>query len=210
MLLVSMRAKCRQKEKTMTHSMTVVGGVLLAFVLATGASAATDAPQSFEKKAGAAGLYELRAAELARDKARDEDVREFADEMLKDHQKADQELRSLAKKRSWTVPAALEPKHQQMIDRLGKLEGADFEREYAQQQLQAHEEAVALFKEQSERGSDPELKAWATEKVPTLQEHLEHAEDLGDAATGTGRSLDRSTPSESMPRGSSVPDGGMP
>ncbi len=165
------------------------GSVLIALSVAAGTAFA--APQDFVKKAGVAGLYEVRAAEMARDKAQSESVREFAGMMLDDHRKANDELRALAKKRSWNVPAELDAKHEALVERLQGLEGAEFEREYALQQLQAHEQAVALFKEEGESGKDPELKAWAAQKVPTLQEHLEEAQALrpGETIPGT-----RSTP----------------
>ena len=162
----------------------IPGGALLALSLAAGVALA--APQDFVKKAGVAGLYEVRAAELAREKAQTEAVREFAGMMLDDHRKANEELRTLAKKRSWNVPAELDPKHEELVDRLAKLEGAEFEREYARQQLDAHEQAVALFKEESQSGKDPELKVWATQKLSTLQGHLEEAQALRPGETSPG------------------------
>jgi putative membrane protein len=162
-------------------------GTLLALSLAAGVALAA-APQDFVKKAGVAGLYEVRAAELARDKAQTESVREFAGMMLDDHRKANDELRALAKKRTWNVPAELDSKHEELIERLAGLQGADFEREYAMQQLQAHEQAVALFRKEGETGKDPELKAWAMQKLATLQSHLEEAQALRPEATPGTRS----------------------
>ena len=163
----------------MTWKQAFVLSVALGFGMATAALAASADPQEFATKAGGAGLYEVRAAEVAKEKAQDPETREFAEQMVKDHQKANQELRDLAKTKGWTLPAALDKEQQQLVDRLGKLEGADFDREYAKQQLQAHEEAVKLFKAQSEGGTDAQLKAWAKGKLPTLQRHLEHAQELG-------------------------------
>src|SRR5687767_821977 len=107
---------------------TFVGSVALALGLAAGAWAAGD-PQGFVTQAGTAGLYEVRAAEVAQQKAKSAAVRTFADEMIKDHEKANQELRALATKRDWKVPAALDAKHQGLLDRLRKLEGSEFEEE---------------------------------------------------------------------------------
>jgi putative membrane protein len=164
-----------------------VSGAVLALSLAAGLALA-EPPQDFVKKAGVAGLYEVRAAELARDKAQSESVREFANMMLDDHRKTNEELRGLARKRSWNMPSEIDSKHAQLIDRLSKLSGADFEREYSQQQLQAHEQAVALFKQEGDKGTDPDLKAWAAGKVPTLEHHLHEAQALraGEGATRSG------------------------
>jgi putative membrane protein len=166
----------------MSTGKMLVSSLALSMTMAAAVFAAAPEPQEFVSQAGIAGLYEVRAAEVAREKAQDAKLREFADQMVNDHQKANQELRELAKLKDWTVPAALDPEHQQMVDRLGGLEGAEFDREYARQQLQAHEQAVALFEEQSEAGTDSQLKAWASGKLPTLRNHLGHARQLGDAA----------------------------
>ena len=186
----------------MTWRRMLAASLGLSLAMASGALAAGD-PQEFTHKAGTAGLYEVRAAEVARQKAQDAETREFADQMINDHKKANQELRDLAKTKSWTLPAALDTKHQEMVDRLGKLEGAEFDREYAKQQLKAHEEAVRLFKEQSERGTDPQLKTWASGKLPTLEKHLEHARELGS----NGADREGSVPDRSAPQGSAGPDG---
>jgi putative membrane protein len=175
----------------------VIGGAALALSLAAGVALAGGAPEAFVKKAGVAGLYEVRAAELAQDKVQAGEVREFAVMMLDDHRKANEELRGLAKKKSWNMPAELDTKHQKLIERLTSLSGADFEREYAQQQLQGHEQAVALFKEESASGKDSDLKAWAGQKLPTLEKHLRHAQEL-QAVSGV-------TPSGSRPQDTSVP-----
>jgi putative membrane protein len=167
------------------HRLTA-GGALIALSLAAAVALAAP-PQEFVNKAGGAGLYEVRAAELAREKAQTQSVREFAGKMAEDHRKANEELRALAKKRSWNLPAELDPKHKELVDRLAKLQGADFEREYARQQREAHEQAVALFKEESQSGKDPELKAWATQQLSTLQDHLEDAEALRPGEAGTPR-----------------------
>ena len=189
---------------------TFAGSLALALAVTAKAWAAED-PQAFVTQAGTAGLYEVRAAEVARQKAKDAEVRAFADEMIKDHEKANQELRALATKREWKLPGALDAKHQGLLDRLGKLDGSEFEEEYAKQQLQAHEEAVTLFEEQSEKGTDPQLKNWAGEKLGTLQTHLRHARLLDRDAESSvpDRSLDPSTPSESKtPPGNAVPESG--
>jgi putative membrane protein len=211
-MLPFLSRRCAE-EKDMSKSRMCAGSLTLGLALATGAWAAAD-PQSFVTKAGTAGQYEVRAAEVARQKAESADVRQFADEMVNDHEKANQELGALATQRNWTLPASLDAKHQGMLDRLRKLDGFEFEREYAKQQLQAHQEAVVLFEEQSERGTDLQLKAWARKKLETLQTHLQHAMQLASSGDRGGnvpdRSLDRSTPSESTtPPGNAVPDGGV-
>jgi len=68
--------------------------------------------------------------------------------------------------------------HNKMMDKMGKLSGADFDREYIKHQVADHDKAVALFEKQSRNGKDPELKAFAERTLPTLREHQQMVRDL--------------------------------
>jgi len=181
----------------MTYRRALIGCAVLALSFDSGAAIAAGdqkadkpqqvygrQPQEFVQKAGIAGLYEVQAAALARDRAQDGDVRKFAGEMTQDHGAANKELQLLSNQRQWAMPSTLDQKHQQLIDRLSSLKGAEFDREYVKQQLAAHEQAVSLFEQQARAGSDADLKKWASGKVDTLKAHLEHAQELAsDSAT---------------------------
>lgn len=126
---------------------------------------------AFAQHAGQAGLAEVALGKLAATKASDTDVREFAQKMVDDHSKANAELASLAKSKSIPVPTDTDAKHKAEADRLSKLSGAAFDKAFMHAMVGDHDHAVALFHTYSERGDDPELKAWATKTLPTLQEH---------------------------------------
>lgn len=49
---------------------------------------------------------------------------------------------------------------------------------FARQQVQAHEEGIALFQAYSQNGDNPELKSFAEKGLPALKEHLKMAQDL--------------------------------
>jgi putative membrane protein len=74
----------------------------------------------------------------------------------------------------------LDHKHQEEADRLAKLQGASFDRAYIQHMLKDHEEDVQLFSTQAKQGKDPELKAFAADTLPTLEEHLRLVRDLAE------------------------------
>jgi len=150
--------------------------------------------QAFVQKAAMAGMYEVQAAEMAVEKAKTEHVRAFARRMIADHQQANRELESLASQREWKVPSALDANHGQMLERLSRLEGEDFDMEYMEQQLQAHQEAVALFQQQAQRGEDEALTSWANQKLATLRTHLHRARDVkGEDAARSEKGTSRQT-----------------
>jgi putative membrane protein len=65
-----------------------------------------------------------------------------------------------------------------MIDRLEKLKGAAFDREYVRDMVQDHQKDVQEFQKEAQSGSNPQLKAFAQETLPTLQQHLQMAQQL--------------------------------
>ena len=130
----------------------------------------------FATKAAIGGMAEVKLAELAKDKASSADVKAFAQRMHDDHSKANDELKQIASHKGITLPTDLDAKHQAMYDRLSKLSGADFDRAYMRDMVADHKEDVSEFKKEAERGTDPELKAFAAKTLPTLQEHLQLAQ----------------------------------
>jgi putative membrane protein len=68
--------------------------------------------------------------------------------------------------------------NQKKLDRLSKLSGGDFAREYMDYQVSAHKDAVNLFQRYGKGGVDMQLKSWAVTTLPTLQHHLDMAQNL--------------------------------
>ena len=56
--------------------------------------------------------------------------------------------------------------------------GAAFDEGFLATQVKTHQDAIALFVQQNNTGSDPELKAFAEKHLPALRAHLEQAQEL--------------------------------
>jgi len=152
---------------------------------ANGTSAKAAADHAWAMNVAKDGMAEVELGRLATEKASSNDVKMFGQRMVDDHSKANDELKMLAQSKSITLPAAADAKHKATHDRLAKLSGAAFDRAYAQAMLADHRQAVASFKKESQSGNDPDLKAFATKTLPTLQDHLKMAEDINHAGVGT-------------------------
>lgn len=141
----------------------------------TTAMAATS--NDFVENAAQSGINEVESAKLALEKSSSTDVREFATQMQAEHTKANQELMALAKKLDLEVPdeASLMEKAKKL---LLEMRDESFDKAYVNNQVMAHEQAVELFKKESESSDKPELKAFAQQTLPTLQHHLEMAKQL--------------------------------
>ncbi|WP_339540727.1 DUF4142 domain-containing protein [Pseudomonas sp. RA_5y_Pfl1_P24] len=151
----------------------------LTFVLVAGsisiAMAATS--NSFVDNAAEGGITEIEAGKLALQKSSSADVKTFAQHMVTEHTKANQELATLAKKLDIEVPddAALTDKAKKAIL---EMRDESFDEAYANNQVAAHEKTVELFKKESMSSDNAELKAFATKTLPTLEAHLKAAKDL--------------------------------
>jgi putative membrane protein len=131
----------------------------------------------FVNKASGAGLVEVNLGNIALKRANSADVRRFAQQMVEDHTKANLELLVLADKKKLSMARVMDQPHQALAEKLLRMEGADFDREYMKGQLADHEEAVALFENESKNGNDGDLKDWAGKTLPTLKHHLEMVRD---------------------------------
>ncbi len=122
----------------------------------TGVNAALGVSPStpdFVSGAAIGGMFEIRSSELAVAKSTDAATKAFAEQMIRDHTKASAELAALATKiGGLTVPTALDAGHQSELDDLAKESGTDFDDAYADDQQDAHEDAVSLFKRYAEGG----------------------------------------------------------
>jgi len=139
--------------------------------------------KKFVDEAAQVGMAEVKLGQLATEKASSEDVKKFGQMMVDDHTKANDELKAFAQKKMVDLPTDL-GKHQKTYDKLSKLSGSDFDKEYMEAMVKDHKEDVSEFEKQAARGQDSELKAWAAKTLPTLQMHLQHAQDLHKALKG--------------------------
>jgi len=149
---------------------------VVAPLLILACSSAKDSAK-FANEAAQGGLAEVQLGRLALEKAADPSVREFGRRMVSDHSKAGTELKALAAKKGMQLPADMNSDQKSEMDKLAKLSGPDFDKEYMSAMVKDHEDDVKAFETQSKNGNDAEVKAFAAKTLPTLQEHLQMARD---------------------------------
>lgn len=135
-------------------------------------------PAEFATMASISNLFEIETSTVAIEKAESAEVKAFAEQMIADHTKAAQEMAAAASEEGLTPATELDERHQQMLDDLENLEGAEFDAAYIEAQVAAHDEAVALFEGYSTSGANGALKEFAAATLPTLKQHQEHVEGL--------------------------------
>jgi putative membrane protein len=137
----------------------------------------TRADTEFVREAAIGGMTEVELGRLAVQKSSNDKVKEFGQKMIDDHSKANDKLKSIAAKDSITIPSDLDVKHRATVNRFSKMSGTEFDRVYARDMVADHEADVASFEKEAAKGSNPDLKSFASETLPTLREHLRIAKD---------------------------------
>jgi putative membrane protein len=98
--------------------------------------------------------------------------------MVTDHTKTTGELQGLAPAANVSPPKQMTTSQEDMLDKLKGLKGNDFAKQYMDDQVSAHKDAVSLFERYGKGGDNDQLKSWATQTLPTLQHHLDMAQTI--------------------------------
>ena len=143
---------------------------------ATQSSAPADsATVMFINKAASGGMMEVQLGNLAQEQAQSQRVKDFGAMMVRDHGKANDELKSLASGKNVSISDSLMPDHKHHVADLRKRKGAAFDKAYMNMMVQDHQKDIQEFEKASNNLSDGEVKAFATRTLPTLKTHLDSA-----------------------------------
>jgi len=150
------------------------------------AGSITPQDQEFVNQAAVINMAEIELGKIAQSKASSQDVKTFAKKMVDDHSKAAKELEQLVQQQKGQMPKELDQQHKDLKDKLSKLSGAEFDKQYMEAMHSGHQKAVSLF--ESESKSESAIGKWAGQTVATLKEHHQEAmriaKDVGANAEG--------------------------
>ncbi len=138
----------------------------------------SSSDQEFMDKALQGGMKEVQMGGIATEKAQNVEVKAFAQKMINDHSRANNEMRYLAKQIGATPIGGTNSEQQKEMVELSKLSGAAFDKEYVKKMVADHEKDVAEFQKQVNGGTNANLKKFAAETLPTLKMHLEMIKDI--------------------------------
>jgi len=162
--------------------MKSISAVLSLAVLAgwTWGAKADDQPldKDFLIKTASCEHAAIEFAKMAEKKATSPKVKDFAARLAKDHQKCYDKLSEVSKNQKVAIVAGLEKDTKAEMERLDKLSGAEFDREFISGAIKGHKEFIARFEAQALNGKEEELRNFAKGTLPGLRAYLKEAEDL--------------------------------
>lgn len=139
---------------------------------ASGPSTLNGDDMEFFRKAAQSGMLAVQAAAIASTRAMASNTKDFANTMASTHGANNAALQSLAASKGVTLPTQLNEHHREMLVKLQKQESKDFDKQYAESMREAHREAIDEYKEAAKSSKDSDIRAFANNTLPTLQQHL--------------------------------------
>ena len=179
---------CKKNESTVTDTSTdsvnmayPMDSAMTDTTMVSGTTQMNEQDRTFANDAAKGGMMEVMVGNLAAGKATNAKVKSLAEMMVRDHSKANDELKSWATGAAFTLPSAVDDNQKKEHDDLQARSGAEFDRAYADMMVRHHTETIEKFKQQASGGSDSSLKAFAEKTLPTLEHHLMEAQATRDA-----------------------------
>ncbi len=186
-LILALAAACRNDESsTTTEAADTAGTAATGTTVTSPAGEASGPPptsvtpgdRAFADKAARTGMAEVQLATNVSNRAQTQEVRSFAQRMLVDHNRSNEELTTLAARKGIDPPADLDPEKKALDAELAKLTGPALDRAYMEAMVKDHEAAAMEFEAASRQLADPDLKAWAAKTLPILHEHHHMAQEI--------------------------------
>lgn len=126
----------------------------------------------FMTKAASGGMLEVQLGQQVAKKATTPDAKQFAQQMVTDHTKSNNELKALAAQKNITLPTTLGKDQQKVYDEVLAEKGIDLDKKYVSAMLTDHQEDIKEYQEAVTQSSDINLKTYAQKNLPVLQMHL--------------------------------------
>jgi putative membrane protein len=158
---------------------------ILALFLASTAYAAEKPSQAFLKKAIEGNYAEVQMGQLAQQKGQSDSVKKFGQMLSDDHSAANQKAMDAAKSMGVTPPDGPNAKQKADYEKMSKITGAQFDREFATHMVADHEKDIAEYKKEAKQ-SDAAAD-YAKGEIDVLQKHLDTAKSLKSSSRTSNR-----------------------
>jgi putative membrane protein len=149
-----------------------------AFCAVPAISQTTNTDQKFVDMAAQTDMMEAHLGQLAQDQGAAQGVKDFGSTLVTDHTNDYQQLAAAAQKAGMNVPKGLDAERNRMITPFHKLKGAAFDRRFVQEMVVGHTKAIAEYRREAQDGQNADIKAYASQALPTLEKHLQAARSL--------------------------------
>lgn len=144
-----------------------------------GMSSVSTLDQEFFRLAYQGNNAEIQTSQLALQRSQDPEIREYAQRMISEHTRANEELTRLANQQNLELPSErVDPLNRALAERLSQLSGAEFNQAYMTAQANAHLRTIALYRTELAQGQEDGLRTYASRVLPQVEQHYEMASEM--------------------------------
>jgi putative membrane protein len=147
-------------------------------------AANTNPDMDFINNAAKGNRAEVQLGKMVAAKTKDPSVKQFAEMMVKDHTDALNKLQQLAQSKNITLPDGIPDDAQDLQAKISKDTGKQLDKDYMNGMVQDHQKDVQEFQQAANTLQDPDIKNWAATTLPTLQKHLDKAQQIDSKVNG--------------------------
>jgi len=152
-------------------------------------SSPAEEQRDFVREAASGNTMEIQAGQFVAEHTQNPQVKQFAQTLVQDHQKAQQQLKQAAQQASVQITAdEITPVHKAMIQELQQKNGKDLDRAFIFGAVGDHRKDILAYSYASQNLQNAQLKQYATQNLAVLQKHYQEAEDLARTVTGVRES----------------------
>lgn len=162
--------------------------------------AAQNPDQEFVKDEAVGNQFEIQLAQFIQQKAQDEQVKKLAQQIIQDHQKAQEQLQQVAQSMQMQLPQQLDQIHQAKLQKMQQKQGRDLEACYTFAQVGDHQREILMHRYEAENAQNPQVKQYAQQSIQPLEHHSQmawqaaevfvpQARQAGEHIRGTGAEL---------------------
>ena len=143
--------------------------------------------QAAMKQLASANIAEIQSGKMAASKAQSPEVKKFAQQMVTDHGKMLEDLKSLAKSKGVALPDSAPMKDMAQSKLLERKSGAEFDKDYMEHMVKDHEKDVQDTQNIAAKAKDPQFKSAVQQANAKIKEHLQLAQRVAQSAGSTSK-----------------------
>jgi putative membrane protein len=145
---------------------------------ASGMNTGPAVDKAFVKKALEGNIGEVEMGKLALQKSNDDQVKQFAQRMVDDHGKMQDQLKPVAEQMGVKVPDGPSKGQMKSMDKMKGLSGDAFDQAYIKDMVKDHKKDDSDFKLEAQSTQNPQLKQLVSEADQTIESHLQQAQQI--------------------------------
>ncbi len=138
----------------------------------------SSAEGDFVQRAAMDSRAEVELGNVAQQNASSDAVKQFGQRMVQDHSKASKELERLVSKKGIALSKTVDEEQRTDAVKFSKLSGPNFDRAYMREMVDDHKKTLEEFQHQADNAQDPDVRSFAVNSLPNLQDHLRQAQEV--------------------------------